>query len=393
MKTILFLTNQLPYPPVSGAPIKSWGVLKHLAQRHKIILGSFLKGKDSAYGVQMQTHVTLQECCLKPIDAPWTLRNLILSYREGVPLNVFLTQSNSFRAWVEKKVPGCDLIFVDHYEMFQYVPKEFSGRVILHQHNVEHVIFRQMAELSKGPRKWMISLESKRIAKYEKNICLIADRILAAPNDQRSMAELGVPQERFALTYHLGEDYLIEQPDLRYQDSKPILLCIGTLSSKANSDGLDWFLKKVWPLIREKSPELRFRVVGRGANPELVALCEQSDGVEMGGFVKDLEPEYCQARVFVCPLRFGSGTKVKVINALSRGLPVATTPIGAEGLPAPESFMEVQDQPESLAESILNLTLDPALWMRQAKAGREAARSELSWGRVFAEIDNVIDEG
>ena len=84
---------------------------------------------------------------------------------------------------------------------------------------------------------------------------------------------------------------------------------------------------------------------------------------------------------------------MKVINALSRGLPVATTPIGAEGLPAPESFMEVQDQPESLAESILNLTLDPALWMRQAKAGREAARSELSWGRVFAEIDNVIDEG
>lgn len=112
----------------------------------------------------------------------------------------------------------------------------------------------------------------------------------------------------------------------------------------------------------------------------------------MGGFVKDLEPEYCRARVFVCPLRFGSGIKVKVINALSRGLPVAATAIGAEGLPEPEHFMEVQDEPEALAESIMNLMSDPALWLQRAQAGREAARTELSWTRVFAEIDKVIEE-
>lgn len=113
----------------------------------------------------------------------------------------------------------------------------------------------------------------------------------------------------------------------------PEFVFLGLLSLPHNDDGLRAFLTDVWPLLLARVPRARLRVLGRNPQPELVALVERHrDSVSLEGFVPDLGSVLDRAAALVNPLRFGSGVKLKVIEALGRGLPVVSTSVGADGI-------------------------------------------------------------
>ena len=161
----------------------------------------------------------------------------------------------------------------------------------------------------------------------------------------------------------------------RYRGA-PEFVFLGLLSLPHNDDGLQWFLRRIWPTVLAKLPDAHLKVIGLDPRPKALALAgELTDSVSIDGYVPDLADALGGAAALVNPLRFGSGVKLKVIEALGRALPVVSTPVGAEGIASgPASGVLVGSEPGEIADLLCSLT-DPA---RNAEVSAEAKRHFLA---------------
>lgn len=154
----------------------------------------------------------------------------------------------------------------------------------------------------------------------------------------------------------------------------PILFA-GTLSYPPNADAVRWMALEVMPLVRRTVPSARLQIVGRGASTALRAI----DGVEFVGWVDDIAAVYAKAAVAVAPVRSGSGTNLKVIEALAAGVPLTATTMAARGLNiAPGRDLLIADDAPTFADAVVRLLRDRVLALRLASAGRDSARA-YSW--------------
>jgi glycosyltransferase involved in cell wall biosynthesis len=179
-------------------------------------------------------------------------------------------------------------------------------------------------------------------------------------------------------------------PDRRW-DGAPEFVFLGLLSLPHNDDGLRSFLRTGWPQILERLPDARLRVIGREARPELSELAATlRDSVAVEGYVTDLGEALGGAAALVNPIRFGSGIKLKVIEALGRALPVVSTPIGAEGIDSgPGTGVLVSGEPAEFADLLCSLT-DRARNAEISEQARAHFLAKYSRQAVFAAYDDAF---
>jgi len=254
-------------------------------------------------------------------------------------------------------------------------------------------MWQRLAELNKNLfMKTAIKIESNRIAAYEKCICKKAHVVFAAPNDIKSLISLGLEKTIFRTTYHLGVEELLYETDLNFDQTEEAILFVGNLQWEANIDGLLWFLKGAWKEIKRKKKNLVFYIVGKNPDKRIVHECKKHVDVILTGFIDNLLPIYNKSRVCVCPLRFGSGIKVKIINSLYRGLPVVTTPVGVEGLSVingKELFFS--SELNQICKHIVELLSNRDLWSYISVNGRSIAKKLYTWDNILKDIDSSID--
>ena len=181
-----------------------------------------------------------------------------------------------------------------------------------------------------------------------------------------------------AITAYLWEDFLPcgksgallsetgEETDYARREG---LLFVGGFAHPPNEDGVLWFVKDVFPKIREKVPDMNFYIVGSKAPEEITALGAEPEktGIHVLGYVSDeeLAALYQKTKITVVPLRYGAGVKGKVVEAIYNGAVVVTTSVGAEGIPDPERVLatvnetetELREHPEAVAESFAEAVL------------------------------------
>jgi glycosyltransferase involved in cell wall biosynthesis len=149
-----------------------------------------------------------------------------------------------------------------------------------------------------------------------------------------------------------------------------------------NVDSVRWFAREVLPLIRRRIPQVRLLVVGREPSR---ALIDELSGlpIEFTGTVEDVRPYLARAGLFVVPLRVGSGTRLKILEAWAMAKPVLSTAIGAEGLPARDGEnIRLADTPDALASRAIMLLQSPLEAERLGAAGRRVVEEAFSWKRV-----------
>ena len=144
----------------------------------------------------------------------------------------------------------------------------------------------------------------------------------------------------------------------RHYGGAPEFVFLGLLSLPHNDDGLQSFLRTAWPLVLAKLPDAHLSVIGRDASPALLEHTAQfGSSVTVEGFIPDLGEALDRAAALVNPLRFGSGIKLKVFEALARSLPVVSTEVGAEGIESgPGTGLLVASDPAETAELLCSLT-------------------------------------
>jgi glycosyltransferase involved in cell wall biosynthesis len=392
MLNLLFLSPELPYPPQSGGKLKSLRLLDALAERYNVTLVSPLKADDAGHRSQFAARSRCRAHLHRRVDVKRSARSLIASYLRGVPLNVHRSYDAVLAEQVRQLAGSQDLIVVDHYEMAPYVPRDFRGTVIYHAHNAYHQLWNRYARLPGNPLiRAAAQLEAWRVRRAETALARRSDLVFAAPNDARFLAGAGVSEARIAHTYHLGDDSQLGLPPLSFDDSALRLMYVGFLGWEANTLGLLWFLENVWPRLLEVYPDLGFDIVGKDPDERLRALAEIYPGVRLHGFVDDLQSVYGQARVSVAPLLFGSGMKVKVLDAMARGMPTVTTPVGAEGIDAVNGcHLAVADSAAAMAEAVLELLENRAQWSAMSAASRELVRERYTWRALFDHMHGAI---
>jgi len=164
------------------------------------------------------------------------------------------------------------------------------------------------------------------------------------------------------------------------------LLFVGGFQHPPNVDAVTWFVQEVWPLVHAQAPDMKVRIVGSKMPDTLRALA--GPGIEILGFVQDIDPLLAQSRISIAPLRYGAGVKGKVNQAMSHGLPVVATPAAVEGMDLKHGEQVlVADTPETYAQEIIRLYTDRVLWQHLVNGGkanvaktfsRDVAREELA---------------
>jgi glycosyltransferase involved in cell wall biosynthesis len=390
---VLFLTPELPHPADSGGAIKTSTILTYLRQRHQVHVLCFQRRPLTQE--QARWCATVGQVETAPLNRGRTPLNLVRSYLRGIPLSIERNRSGRMAALVSQRLrdESYDAAFVDSWLMAQYLPPDFPGPALLHEHNAEHVMWRRQAQRERNPLlRALIGLEHRRVRRYEASILTRFDIVFAVSEaDRQALVELGAEPERLRVLPNLPDPSLLERPALSFGATELVVLYLGTLSWQPNLEGLEHFLRSVFPLVRQRMPEARFVIAGKGAPPWLRRLARRTAGVEFLGPVEDAEPLYRRARLFVEASRSGGGTRLKVLNALARGLPVVASPEGAEGLDAmPDEHLLVAPDAQSMAEAVCRLMADDGLWRALSENGRALIRSRYLAEVAYRPLDEVL---
>lgn len=227
--------------------------------------------------------------------------------------------------------------------------------------------------------------EARRYRKLERTLAQASDLVwCASPEDKQVMAsEATNTMIEVVPTIHELRDR-----GKAFADRQDLLF-IGNLAHRPNDDAVLFFMREVYPLVRQSLPNIRLDIVGD--NPSAAINAYNSDEVRIRGYIPDVEPYLRSARVFIAPLRFGAGIKGKVGEAMAYGIPVVTTSIGAEGFGLTRGLdVMIGDDPASFATAIQQLYSQEELWQRVADNGRRRIEEHFTPEVIAETINNSI---
>lgn len=270
---------------------------------------------------------------------------------------------------------GVDVVVFDFVHSAVLWPNNLTCASVCFTHNVEAEIFARHAHKASNPfQRWMWSSQYKKMARYEREALSKFTTVIAV-----SERDAGF----FAQTYAIADSQAIPTGvDLEFfawsaplpNDSatQPTVVFTGSMDWAANIDGVQFFLKEVWPMVLSGQANAKFVVVGRNPPAVLTALAQQTKNVEFTGFVDDVRPYVHAAHVFVIPLLVGGGTRIKAFEAMAMGCPIVSTSIGTEGLGAlPEVHFLERDGASAMAQAVLTLLTDSALRNQLSQRARQ----------------------
>ena len=208
------------------------------------------------------------------------------------------------------------------------------------------------------------------------------------------------PDERYwLLTMAPGLDISIVPPGVdtaRFLPRPPektekAVMFMGRFGDETNVDAVLWFVSSVWPRIVSRQPEIRFYVVGPEPPPPVRALVKADSRIVVTGRVADVRPYLERARVFVCPVRFGCGLRTKVLDAMAGGLPVVSTMLGMEGIPAePGGNCFIADKPDMMAAYVNLLLNDLDLNREIGLSAHRTMQQHFDWEKLLDSLESVL---
>jgi len=285
---------------------------------------------------------------------------------------------------------GFDVFYVDGLVMAQYVMGTGLMRpAIIDLHDCMTLLFDRTTRMERNwLRKLALYLETRSMARCERSLSRVFSTIITnSPVDEVYLK--GVAPAAHTLTIGNGVDTAFFSPaetegDLRH------LLFTGVMNYGPNEDAAIHFAESILPLIQQRQPEAQFWVVGKDPTAKVRQLSEHP-GVHVTGGVPDVRPYLEQAGIFVCPVRYGSGVKNKLLAALAMQKPVVATRQSLDGLDLREQEdLLVADEPTEFAAKVVQLIEDPDHARRLASSGRAFVGDRYSWESSARTLEEVL---
>jgi sugar transferase (PEP-CTERM/EpsH1 system associated) len=392
MKELLFLAHRIPFPPDRGDKIRSWHMLKRLAELGRVHLACFADDeadaahlpalRDALGGGLGDAHVEVRRIGKAVAGA----RALI----ERRPVSLTAFDSPSLRSFVQRLAVErrLDAVFALSGQMAQFVPP--GPRFVMDFVDVDSAKFESYAESGPGALRWLMRREAELLSAFERQTAARADASLfvseaeaalfRARTGLRTVAAVsnGIDVDRF--------DPAASFPRLAAEErgEGPLLLFTGQMDYRPNVEAVTGFARNVLPQL----PGIRFVVAGRKPTPEVLAL--RAGGVTVTGEVGDIRSWLAAADIVVAPLGIARGIQNKVLEAMAMAKPVVASPAAFEGIEAePGRDLVLAAEPEQAA-AIAHLIAHPAKAREIGLAARRRMESHYRWNARLAPLAGIV---
>lgn len=397
-KKLLYLVHRLPYPPNKGDKIASFNLLRFLAERYEVFVGTFIDDPEDRQYVDKVAGYCSDLCApeIKPTHARIaSLRGLLT----GEALSLPYLRHTTLQQWtdrvLEREKPERIVIFSG--PMAQYV----SGKLphdsisLFDMVDVDSEKWRSYGERKPWPMSWLYRREADKLLSFERRMATEFDSTVFVSKEEAKLFRGLAPESAHKTTYRIqGVDSAFFDPSLAfenpYPDNAPALVFTGAMDYWPNVDAVTWFAAEAFSHIREQVPNALFCIVGRRPAPEVMRLAEQP-GILVTGGVPDVRPYLAHARAAALPLKIARGIQNKVLEAMAMQLPVLATPGAMTGIQAFPGFEPtVSEQADELANAAIRLLQSPRCTDR---AGRDCVLARYDWDANLQRIARLLETG
>jgi glycosyltransferase involved in cell wall biosynthesis len=377
---VLFVAAVSPWPATDGYRLRTANLIESLRRLGDVDLLFLGPAADRPDPALVPDGITVRQL---PAGRP----------ARGKRLRTWLTTDQP-RAlgWLEPTAPlssaglrsRYDLVVCSHLHTWLTVGRHISAPCIV---DYDNLFIRAGAEARPHElvplAKWLVKLpadllDERRMRRQELACAAAVEAVLLCSELDRT--RLGAPN---GVVVPNGYELTWPPPGPNPVTDAPNFGFVGLLDYPPNTDAVRWFAAEVLGRIRAEIPAARFRVVGR--RPEAVADVGQIDGVDLVGSVDDLRDELVRTDVSVCPIRFGGGTRLKVVEGLANRLPMVSTTKGCEGIDVHhDEHLLIADDPAAFAAACVRLARDEPLRQRLSHAGAECFTDRYQWSTIGA---------
>jgi glycosyltransferase involved in cell wall biosynthesis len=379
---ILFVSQKFPYPLNDGGNIRSFHIIQQLAKKHSVSLLSTVASANQAADCG-----ELRRLCSKIQTFPRRADNRLLladsllrSLFSRQPYFMHKNFSPELLAGILAEMRCCSyqVVHFNHLDTAQYVNYLPGGLItVLDTHNILSLMIQRFYQQEPNPIKrryihsqWQKTLEVEKRLCQRMNLCLVCSE-----SDARELASLA-PQARIRVIPNGTE---ADRPALSPTHDEPSLVFIGAMDYMPNYQGVLCFCEQTLPRIEREIPGIRLYIIGRNPVPSIRQL-ENRPNIRVLDKVDDIQSRLHPEQILVVPLRIGGGTRLKILEAMSLGLPVVSTSIGAEGLEAVQGkHILIADEPQEMAQAVIRLYNDKALRQELTANARRLIKQKYDW--------------
>jgi len=337
---LMFLSHRIPYPPDKGDKIRSYNVLRFLAEDYDVYLGSFYDDPNDKKHIDAIAAICAEVCILPLGWLKPRIRSLGAFFR-AQPLTMPFYRDARLLNWVngvaKRKTLAATYVFSS--SMAQYVPLDDATPFIVDFVDVDSDKWAQYAASRRRPMRWVFAREARTLGKYEVRLARTAHASLFVSEPEADLVRARMANDSKARIEVLrnGVDTDFFTPDKSYESPyRPSVVPIvftGAMDYWANVDAVTWFATEIFPAIRARIRNATFFIVGQNPTSEVLKL--ESEDVIVTGRVEDIRPYLQHASLAVAPMRVARGVQNKILEALSMQRCVLTTTKGLEGIKHP----------------------------------------------------------
>jgi glycosyltransferase involved in cell wall biosynthesis len=253
---------------------------------------------------------------------------------------------------------------------------------VINSQNVESELVRQLLpeSISRAESSKIVS----EIEQYEVAMTHRCDLLWSCSiDDQKRYRRIGVACKHWGVVPNGVDVNATGYSHDRRTDGPPTILFAGTLCYEPNIWAVQWFNQNVWPSLKDRVPGIRWQIVGRAPTDSIMEIVRLDSSIELFADVPSMEPFLRNARVGICPLFSGSGTRLKILEAFSAGLPMVSTQLGAEGIEATSgAHLLLRDTPAEFESAIVDLIREPDQAERLRINARQLAVTVYDWSSI-----------
>ena len=386
-RSALLISPESIWPSHGGGPLRTLSILEYLRRGCVVDLVLFHDPAQPDPRPAIPAGM-VRDVLLIPLPAhsrslsARVLRNARRLARGAVPLtDRFAGFESILASWLVGR--RYDLALVEHFWCASYAPvlRGAADRLVLDLHNIESSLLATSSSAAAGLHAAALGAFAARCRGQERRWLPCYDLLLAA-----SRADAGrlPPQSRIAIVPNT-----LPPIDLPAAAPDGTIAFSGNLAYGPNTDAAAWFARDIWPLVRRRRPQLRWRVIGRGVEA-LSSVVSGDPSIECTGPVANAIDWLARSSVAVVPVRAGSGTRVKILEAWAAGVPVVSTSLGCEGLDAiPGEHLLVENAPSLFVDAIIRILDTPALSQQLRCSARVLFESQYNWSAAWRALSDA----
>ena len=380
---IFVLLPRIPYPLEKGDKLRAFNQIKQLAKNNEVVLCA-LNDKNID---EQKAFQALQPYCSSinfiKLSKPRILFGMVSAFLKGLPMQCgyFYNRKAAKKvdALIEKHQP--DILYGQLVRVAEYIRHKNTPKAIDYQ-DVFSYGMKRRRDIASWITRPVFNMEYQRLCRYEAKVFDEFDVKTIISKPDRDL--IPHPKKDEILIIPNGVDHEFFKP--QQQEKRYDIVFTGNMSYAPNVNAVDYLANEILPLVWKQVPEAKMYIAGATPDPKVRKAA--SDRIIISGWLDDIRDAYAQSRVFIAPMRIGTGLQNKLLEAMSMGLPAITTPLANASLGAkPDEEILVGSNAEELARHIITLLTNTDKASQIAQAGFDFTNRVYDWGKTTEKLE------